>query len=333
MVAEIEKIKDGYTHKTNGQKIKLVKNSDGTFSWSVHIENESSKSDNTSRKMYPIQDIQFLDFVTPDGTGKCTHPSVVRFRTPWNGFKFWMAMTPYADTTQENPCIYASNDGINWVVPSGVTNPLYPAPDGTPTNYNSDTNLIYDKAQNKLIMYYREFLTTGVTIYRTESTNGVNWAAKVKCNFDDVRDQIAPTVIKTDKYYMYIGWTLGFYESTDGISWSNFKECKTNIDLTGRVWHCDVQVTGSKFRMVAAVELLGAPPAYQTELYYAESTDMINWEFDSIPLIPRDPDKRIFDERVYKSCCVYYGEELFLYISGLTSDKSERIAYTKVKLK
>lgn len=337
-------ITKNYDYKTNGQEIKLAKNSDGTSSWSVHVENLKDINvgndpggitfDNTNRRMYPIQPVEFLNFETPDGTGNCTHPSVLRFRVPWNGYKFWMAMTPYADTTQENPSIYGSNDGITWEVPKGVTNPLFPAPEGTPANYNSDTNLIFDKNNNKLIMYFREFKDKKVTIYRTESTNGVSWTDKTICNFDDESiDPLAPCVIKTDKYYMFIGYNFGFFESVDGLNWSNFKKCKTNIDMTGILWHVDVAVTESKFRMVAAVYQKGKNTANETQLYYADSEDMIDWTFDDMPLIPRNPDKVMYDERVYKSCCVYYGEELFLYVSGLTSSKGERIGYTKVKLK
>ena len=32
---------------------------------------------------------------TYDGSNQSTHPSVLQFDTPWNGYRFWMAMTPY----------------------------------------------------------------------------------------------------------------------------------------------------------------------------------------------------------------------------------------------
>ena len=32
---------------------------------------------------------------TYDGSNQSTHPSVLQFDTPWNGYRLWMAMPPY----------------------------------------------------------------------------------------------------------------------------------------------------------------------------------------------------------------------------------------------
>ncbi|MHB1414314.1 MAG: hypothetical protein ACYC1C_03610 [Chloroflexota bacterium] len=73
---------------------------------------------------------------TYDGSGECTHPSVVDAAAtvggPWHGYRYWMAFTPYPNNRWrfrlENPSIVASHDGIQWVVPVGVKNPLVPPP-------------------------------------------------------------------------------------------------------------------------------------------------------------------------------------------------------------
>ena len=68
---------------------------------------------------------------TPDGTGYIIHPSVVDMGPQeWNGFRWWRLDTPYANQSgaEENPCIYGSNDRINWEVPAGLTNPIDPWP-------------------------------------------------------------------------------------------------------------------------------------------------------------------------------------------------------------
>ena len=48
-----------------------------------------------------------------------THPDVVKFDEPWNGYSYWMAVTPNQNGNSqfENPCLAASNDGQSWVVP------------------------------------------------------------------------------------------------------------------------------------------------------------------------------------------------------------------------
>lgn len=324
-----EQIKPVYNYLTNGHDIKLVPDGDGTYSVAVHnTSDQNAQSNLDTRRARLNSDIKFLNIETPDGTGECTHPSVVRLRTFFGGYRFWMAMTPYKDVTQENPCIYASNDGVDWIVPNGLTNPLYPAPSGTPDNYNSDTNLIYIPSTRRLRLYYREFTTTKVTIYMSESSDGVNWSDKIACTFDDNTDPIAPSVIYTDKYYMFIGRKFGFYESIDGINWSNFKDAKTNIDKTGLIWHVDVYNDETCYRMIAAVSRRrnGIASANQTQLYYATSEDMVNWVFDTRPLVAREPEGK-FDERVYKSCVVWYGSNPLIYVSGVTSNYGERIAY------
>ena len=62
-----------------------------------------------------------LNIPTSDGAGQCNHPSVIDFLSEyqlpeWNGYRYWMAMTPYpnSDATKECPNLVASHDGINW---------------------------------------------------------------------------------------------------------------------------------------------------------------------------------------------------------------------------
>lgn len=74
---------------------------------------------------------------TVDGSGECTHPSVIDsvsiLGSPWHGYRYWMAFTPYPGNDDrrfrlENPSVVASHDGIEWIVPEGVANPLIPPP-------------------------------------------------------------------------------------------------------------------------------------------------------------------------------------------------------------
>ena len=77
------------------------------------------------------------DIPTYDGSGECTHPSVIdsvaTLGYPWYGYRYWMAFTPYPGNNArrfrlENPSIVASDDGTRWVIPPGVRNPIVPAP-------------------------------------------------------------------------------------------------------------------------------------------------------------------------------------------------------------
>ena len=76
-------------------------------------------------------------------TSRRTRP-YCSFDTPWNGYRFWMAMTPYPYNNDglEDPSILVSNDAQTWIVPEGLTNPLTPAPK---PGHNCDVELVYNK--------------------------------------------------------------------------------------------------------------------------------------------------------------------------------------------
>lgn len=57
-----------------------------------------------------------LNIETYDGGGEALHPKCLYFRENWEGFNFWMVLTPYKGMNEaiENPCIYTSDNGINF---------------------------------------------------------------------------------------------------------------------------------------------------------------------------------------------------------------------------
>jgi hypothetical protein len=74
---------------------------------------------------------------TGEASGECTHPSVLDavqiLGKDWNGYRYWMAFTPYPGNDErrfrlENPSIVASHDGEHWQEPEGVRNPLVRPP-------------------------------------------------------------------------------------------------------------------------------------------------------------------------------------------------------------
>lgn len=319
-----------YRYKTEGFPIKLVDNGDSTYSLSV-ADTKQQEIELRNAPVYLTQEPQLLTIPTYEGSGQATHPSVIRERTRWNGYYFWMAFTPYPNTTHENPCIVASNDGVNWVVPNGLTNPLDPTP---PTGYNSDTELV--RVGDRLRVYWRWYTADGASgnvLYYMESSDGINWGTKKECTFDEYHDPISPAIVKTDKWYMYVGSNFKRFESTDGINWTNPVDCTTNADSVGRIWHQQVWADKNKLRMVAAMSSLGDSPATRTELFYGTSENGIDWTIEDNALYRRKAGSN-FDERVYRSCVVPYPDsdgEMFIFMSGLTSSLSERIGYSKFK--
>lgn len=138
------------------------------------------------RLSYPTPD-QWTPLHAPnpytDSNNPGMHPSVIDMGIPWNGYRWWMANTPYEGdfgNAMENPCIWGSNDRVTWHVPNGLVNPIDPWPgEGTDNHnwYNSDTELVWDPVERQMVCFWRETLVgSGVTKWWAAiSTSGHSW--------------------------------------------------------------------------------------------------------------------------------------------------------------
>jgi hypothetical protein len=121
-----------------------------------------------------------LTIPTYDASGQAIHPDVIDFGSgnTWNGYRYWMAMTPYTggDNTTENPSIVVSTDGQTWIVPPGLTNPVVPY---TGSNlYNADTDIIMVGSTMWMIFKYVSVAGTTDQIKYLTSTDGITWSAQ-----------------------------------------------------------------------------------------------------------------------------------------------------------
>lgn len=107
------------------------------------------------------------------------HPSVVFVPEGWNGYRYWAVHTPYpdGDSEYENPCVYASHDGVNWRTPPGLSNPVEPSPPGL--TYNSDTHLYLVPDRSRLILLFRARGSGLNTLKIKESGDGVRWSPTI----------------------------------------------------------------------------------------------------------------------------------------------------------
>ncbi|WP_324644136.1 polysaccharide deacetylase family protein [Pseudarthrobacter sp. LT1] len=204
-------------------------------------------------------------WTTPDGSGVVAHPTVRFFPNGFNGYHWWAAATPYAnsDNQLENPCIYVSTDGTNWTAPLGLTNPLVPAPPG---GYNSDTHLI-QAPEGKLLLFYREYssrLTNAEKIMLTESVDGITWTTPVKVlgYSDTVKRLMSPAVwwdASALKWVMVGVEILAqprivqrFTASNPYGPWTYDQDVKFDLPWgTGKSpWHIDAMQIGSQVLMV-----------------------------------------------------------------------------------
>ena len=142
-----------------------------------------------------------ISLTTYDGSDSTCHPSVVDMLAEtgdvWNGYRWWLADTPYvggqdeAGSSIENPCVWGSNDRINWSEPSPGVNPLEPWPGGI---YNSDTELVWDPDGQRLVMYWRR---SNERIRAASSTDGSEWIAHGEVLVPPVAGlHVSPTVAR-----------------------------------------------------------------------------------------------------------------------------------------
>jgi hypothetical protein len=121
----------------------------------------------------------FMSTPVPYFGTELVHPDILFFANGWNGYRYWMAITPYpnADSAYENPSVYASTDGQTWVTPPGGTNPVVTAPPVIGGTYNSDPDFV-DGLDGKVYLFHRS-AGGGSRIGVTSSSNGITWATPV----------------------------------------------------------------------------------------------------------------------------------------------------------
>ena len=261
----------------------------GELSSELLVVNKSNLSDELKNLFQPKIDLpkiklnpkEPLNIKTYSGGGnQPTHPSVKYFENGWNGYKYWMAYTPYPNNNnqEENPCIAYSNDGVNWRE-DGINNPISTAPSN---GYNSDVHLVL--VNNTLECWYREVVNNQEIIVRKTTTNGTDWSGREELYRTSVatgEDCVSPAVIYEDNKYkiwfVYKRQCLKYYESTDGKNWQFVRDIQINpVDSAYKVWHIDVIKTDVGYEFVGCYQYNGAFDK-NNFIYYANSSDNIKY--------------------------------------------------------
>ena len=239
-----------------------------------------------------------------------THPSILFFNTAWNGYHYWCAITPYpnSDAQYENPHIFCSNDGITWIEPTNIVNPIEYSP--PTTAFSSDVNLMF--LDGYLYCFWRDngIISNGLygrSIWVKKSLDGVNWTPKelvANWPFNGI-DVISPSVLNIEnKYYCYgvctDETTPGSYYTSRSIRRTiSTSELSFNIDrnngyelinIEGRPWglkqepwHTDVQKIGNVWLMLVTTTDNGEYGS-NGRLFLGYSLDGKNFSFNDKPI-------------------------------------------------
>jgi hypothetical protein len=273
----------------------------------------------------PTRASDHLTIPTPDATGELVHSSVLYFPNAWNGYYYWMAMTPFynGDGTKENPCIVVSNNGITWVVPSGLTNPI-----ATPDeDWFADSNLFYDTATSSLWYYW---IDPDRHLYRSTSSNGTTWSAKsVIATLPADEGLASPCILKIGStYYM---WSVGYIlnpnvmyrrQSTDGVTWTDKTACTWSGSFPSgqEFWHMEIQYipTISQYWMLICTTDLGET-SHNTQLVMAHSTDGLAWTVEDGIFLAGGTNESDWDHNQYKSSFQIINNIMHIWYSGIAN--------------
>ena len=247
------------------------------------------------------------------GLNQPTHPNVISFDTPWHGYRYYMAYTPYpyGNGFEENPCIAASNDLIHWEKPAGVINPIATSEE-LACDELKDSHLLYRKDLDRLELWYLgridSTLAKGGQLHclRKVSADGRSWSGyEVMYSFSEF-NLVSESVIY-DGAYLFWGIRhskedtgLYFMRSEDGIHWSEPEKCGIPDAVLTDMWHGTVIFQEGRYHFV----WVGNSGKARSKIYYSSSADGIRfsaprvivendagWEFLYRPCLLKDKDQ------------------------------------------
>ena len=305
-----------------------------------------------------------------------THPDVIDFAKTskeggkWGGYRYWMALTPNQDgySQYENPCLAASDDGVNWVVPNGIENPLSDVEHEPAGTHNCDTDLVYNPDSDELWVYYvwerdqPAGTPSNLRLIRvkeknnsfeiTSTTDGKPYESLINSQYR--YDMQSPAVVRrnANTWLMWSnnsdsdnsgnGWQsqVAFVElrtSTDGKNWTNKQSLADTLVLKGTdgidsyiPWHLDVQwVEGQNKYWGLFCAYPKGGNTNRTYLLFGTSEDGKTWTTYPKPLLsPRD--NKWDNNFIYRSTFIYDDTSgtLQVWYSGGKSG-GWRIAYTE----
>jgi hypothetical protein len=281
------------------------------------------------------------------------HPDVVAFDGAWHGARYWLTMTPYAksDQTLENPSILTSDDGVSVAVPSGLKNPVIRAP-WRAKDYNSDPELLYDRRNDQLVLFYRLVANGRNTIQVSTSRDGLSWTPHHVTLWEASHRAVSPTIAPRDgaaarMWYVNAGRSGCSAHSTSvvtrsatdatgqfvGTRWG--AAVTTNLSIPGYViWHVKARWVASKseYWMVISAFPAHGNGCHTDDLFFARSADGVHWTTYSEPIV-RHGDREWTAAAVYRSTFLYdaASDELRLWISARDADGTWRLGTARAR--
>lgn len=272
--------------------------------------------------------------VTPtyDGSGQATHPDVLYVPEGFGGFDYWMALTPYPGSNDdyENASILASDDGLTWAVPPGLTNPISPEP---VPGFSSDVDLLL--VNDTLWCVYRDVISGTEYLRARSSTDGVTWSSPVDLlsKASSTEALLSPTILWDGS--RFVMWTINHLTNTcrrraaSSITgpWSSPTTCVMPSPPGRILWHLDVVLDSSGYHCLldTAINTSGAA----AKLHIARSSNGIDWSVSDVVIDAAAPGSWD-DELIYRGSFFRAGNRYRVWYSAMKSTSVWHIGYTEV---
>jgi hypothetical protein len=218
----------------------------------------------------------------------CLHPDVLYLPEGFAGYHYWMVFTPYLGGNErlENPSLRASNDGLTWVKPPGVPDPLVPPPED-PDTHNADPDTVFWDGR-LYVIYMSTCRGPRNTVFRAVSSeDAVQWTEPIVIY--EGTWGVSPTcVVDGDLWHLWFirsemqpsGRCVGRPElmhlhGPDLTLLGDQYVCQ--LDVPGHVlWHIDVQRVKYGYEALIAAYPDGTDHS-RTRLFHAASRDGLSF--------------------------------------------------------
>ncbi|EJV59380.1 hypothetical protein [Bacillus mycoides] len=279
---------------------------------------------------------------TYEGSNQTVHPKVVHVPTGWNGWKYWMAHTPYPNTNDdyENPSISVSNDGVNWIDPVGIVNPIdIPTAGQLADAYHmSDTHLLL--VGDTLECWYR-LNKNGVIdqVLRKTSIDGVTWTPReVMYEKTGASMILSPAIIydgtKYKMWYVNEAPSVQYVETSNGGStWTTptpVNVTTTESPTNYRHWHLDVIKDGSNYEiLLASGDMSLSLNNDRKQLLHGISISETSFTVYPI-MYPTPTDSAYWDNYyLYRACIVKISGRYKIYYSAMSQNNRWHVGLTE----
>jgi len=278
-----------------------------------------------SKHLKTFKNQEKLKLITPDNDNEAYHPKIVAFDQKWNGYKYWIAFTPYhgRNAMIENPVINFSNDLETWY--TYEKNEPLDVPDiSDDKHYNSDTHLLYNESEDQLELFWRYVNEEDnkMIIYKMTSKDGVHWTEKeefLKSNNRKEKDYVSPAIILENGVYKvwYVAKKAVFYLEKKGDTISKPKQLNIVYENGYKTWHIDVAYNKEigKYEMVT-VAYFDVEKREKMFVYYTSSADNETWSTPVAILGPTNDGDDWNSQGLYRSSILYYNDKYYVFYSG-----------------